>query len=406
MSERESRDRPGSAGDVLQLIRDGRARTRAELVQLTGLARSTVTQRVDALLALLLVTEEQGDTSTGGRPPGTLSLNNERGVVLAADAGATHTRVAVADLSGAILAATAADIDIVEGPAAVLDMIADRFDELLAKAGRNADEVRAIGVGLPGPVEFLTGRAQNPPIMPGWHDYSVPDHLAARYHAPVLVDNDVNIMALGEYYREWRDRANHTLFVKVGTGIGCGIVAGGRIHRGADGAAGDIGHIQIPGHDHDICRCGNPGCLESVASGGAMARQLRELGFDTRDARDVVRLARSGEVQAVQLIRQAGRLLGEVLAGIVNFFNPDAIVFGGDIATAEDYLFAGVREVVYQRSLPLATRRLRIARSVLGDDAGIHGAAVMAIEHILAPDAVNAALASTRPANGSKRRAA
>ena len=111
-------------------------------------------------------------------------------------------------------------------------------------------------------------------------------------------------------------------------------------------------------------------------------------------------------MQAVQLIRQAGRLLGEVLAGIVNFFNPDAIVFGGDIATAEDYLFAGVREVVYQRSLPLATRRLRIARSVLGDDAGIHGAAVMAIEHILAPDAVNAALASTRPANGSKRRAA
>lgn len=405
MSERDSRDGSGSAGDVLQLIRDGRAHTRAELVQLTGLARSTVTQRVDALVALQLVTEVQGDTSTGGRPPGTLSLNNERGVVLTADAGATHTRVAVANLSGAILAATSADIDIVEGPAAVLDVIADRFDEILAKAGRDADEVRAVGVGLPGPVEFSTGRVQNPPIMPGWHDFSVPDHFATRYAAPVLVDNDVNIMALGEYYREWRDRANHILFVKVGTGIGCGIVADGRIHRGADGAAGDIGHIQVPGHDHDICRCGNPGCLESVAGGGAMARQLQELGFDTRDARDVIRLARSGELQAIQLIRRAGRLLGEVLAAVVNFFNPDAIVFGGDIATAEGYLFAGVREIVYQRSLPLATRKLRIARSVLGDDAGIHGAAVMAIEHILAPDAVNAALASVGPGKASKGRA-
>ena len=395
MVEREPRERMGSTGEVFQLIREGRGTTRSALVQLTGLARSTITQRVDELLAENLVTEGQSDTSTGGRPPGTLSLNREAGLVLAADAGATHTRLAVTDLSGTVLAAISADIDIAEGPKVVLDWMADGFDELIERCGRDTADVRAVGAGLPGPVEYRTGRAKNPPIMPGWHDYSVPEHLSGRFDAAVLVDNDVNIMALGEYYREWRDRASHLLYVKVGTGIGCGVFANGRLHRGADGAAGDIGHIQIYGHDHDMCRCGNPGCLESVAGGGAMARQLRELGFETRNSRDVVRLARSGELQAIQLIRQAGRLLGEVLAGIVNFWNPDAVVIGGDMAAAEDYLFAGIREVVYQRSLPLATRNLRIARSVLGDDAGIHGAAVMAIEHILSPAAINGALTAS-----------
>lgn len=394
---RDSTANAGSAGDVLKLIRDGRAKTRADLVSLTGLARSTVTQRVDALIARRLLQEELSETSTGGRRPGTLHLNHQAGLILAADAGATHTRLAVTDLSGHPLVALSADLDIAEGPLAALDRIADRFDDLLAQIGRTTVDVHAVGVGLPGPVEFATGRPKNPPIMPGWHDYSVPDHLGARFGAPVLVDNDVNIMALGEYYSAWRDRADHLLVVKVGTGIGCGIVVGGHIHRGAAGAAGDIGHIQVAGHDHDICRCGNLGCLESVAGGGAMARQLREAGLDARNGRDVVRLALAGEIRAVQLIRQAGRLLGEVLAGLVNFFNPDAVVLGGDLAHAADYLFAGVREIVYQRSLPLATRDLEISRSALDDDAGIAGAAVMAIEHVLAPTAVNAALAANGP---------
>jgi predicted NBD/HSP70 family sugar kinase len=389
--------RPGrrapSTGEVLELIRDGRARTRGDLVSLTGLARSTVGQHVDALLARRLLYEAADQASTGGRPPIRLAFNPEAGVVLAADVGATHTRLAVTDLEGAPVAEASADVDIAEGPEVVLGWLAGRFAELLASAGRGDDDVLAVGVGLPGPVEFSSGRAINPPIMPGWDGVSVPERLGARWAVPVLVDNDVNIMALGEYHRRWRTRARHLLFVKVGTGIGCGIVAGGAIHRGGDGAAGDIGHVRVAGHDDAVCRCGNTGCLEAVAGGGAMARRLRELGLEAEDARDVVRLARGGNLDAVRLVRQAGRLLGEVLAGAVNLFNPEVLVIGGDVAHADEHLLAGAREVVYERSLPLATRHLRIVRSALDQDAGIAGAAVIALDHVLSPAAVDAAVA-------------
>jgi len=230
-----------------------------------------------------------------------------------------------------------------------------------------------------------------PPIMPGWDGFSIPRWFAAHYDAPVLVDNDVNIMALGEHWTHWRD-IEHLLFVKVGTGIGCGIVADRHIHRGAQGAAGDIGHIRIAGHDDVICRCGNVGCLEAVAGGRALAVRLAESGLDARTSRDVVALVRSGEPLAIQLVRDAGRYLGEVLAGAVNFFNPGAIVIGGDIADAHQQLLAGVREVAIRRSLPMATRDLRMVPSQLGDRAGVVGAAIMVIEHILDPDAVDRAV--------------
>jgi predicted NBD/HSP70 family sugar kinase len=230
-----------------------------------------------------------------------------------------------------------------------------------------------------------------PPIMPGWDGFSVPGWFAAHYDAPVLVDNDVNIMALGEHWTHWRD-IEHLLFVKVGTGIGCGIVADRHIHRGAQGAAGDIGHIRIAGHDDVVCRCGNVGCLEAVAGGRALASRLTDAGLQARTSRDVVGLVRAGEPLAIQIVRDAGRYLGEVLASSVNFFNPGAIVIGGDISDAHQQLLAGVREVIFQRSLPLATGDLRIVPSRLGDRAGVIGAAIMVIEHILDPEAIDKAI--------------
>jgi predicted NBD/HSP70 family sugar kinase len=246
-----------------------------------------------------------------------------------------------------------------------------------------------VGVGLPGPVAFASGEPVNPPIMPGWDRYPVGDRLAQRFTVPALVDNDVNIMAVGEHWSSWRDE-DFLLFVKIGTGIGCGIVAGGRVHRGADGAAGDIGHIHVPDHDDVVCRCGNRGCVEAVAGGGAMAARLRDAGLPTATSRDVVAHVRAGRAEAVQLIREAGRTLGGVLATCVNMLNPAVIVIGGDVARADEPLLAGIREVVYRRSLPLATRGLRIVRSELDDRAGVIGAAVMAIEEVLAPAAVDA----------------
>jgi predicted NBD/HSP70 family sugar kinase len=383
---------PG-AGAILQLVRSGQATTRADLAALTGLARSTVAQRVDALLAMQLLVARGDSQSTGGRPPTMLAFNHEAGVVLAGDLGATHSRVAVTDLGGTILAQTWRDIAIAEGPEAVLSWLETAFDDLLDEVARGPDAVRGVGVGLPGPVEFATGQPVNPPIMPGWDRYPVGDRLARRYGAPALVDNDVNIMAVGEHWSNWRDEA-FLLFVKIGTGIGSGIVAGGHVHRGADGAAGDIGHIHVPGHDDIVCRCGNRGCLEAFAGGGAMAVRLRAQGLPTQTSRDVVDQVRAGRPEAVQLIREAGRTVGGVLATCVNMLNPAVIVIGGDVARADEPLMAGIREVVYRRSLPLATGRLRIVRSELDDGAGVIGAAVMVLEEVLAPGAVDAALSA------------
>jgi predicted NBD/HSP70 family sugar kinase len=375
-------------GSVLRMIRDGEAVTRAELARRTGLARSTVAQRVDALLAHELVYEAGDSASTGGRPPTVLAFNREAGVVLAADLGATHSRLAVTDLGAQPLEETPLEIDIGEGPEAVLDRVHAQFMEMLERAGRTPGDVRGIGVGVPGPVKAAAGAPVNPPIMPGWDGFPIPEWFAKRYEAPVLVDNDVNIMALGEHWSHWRD-TEHLLFVKIGTGIGCGIVAGGAIHRGAQGAAGDIGHISVQGHDDVVCSCGNVGCLEAVAGGRALARRLSEIGLEADGTRDVVRLVRSGDARAVRMVREAGRALGEVLAACVNFFNPGVIVLGGDLSETHEQLLSGVREVTFQRSLPLATQALVTVPSRLGDRAGITGAAIMVIEHVLAPEAID-----------------
>jgi predicted NBD/HSP70 family sugar kinase len=384
---------PTGPGALLQLVRDGTATTRADLARHTGLARSTVAQRVDALIAADLVYEAGGSQSTGGRPPTTLAFKHEAGVVLVADLGATHARLALNDLAGTPLAEHASELDIADGPERVLGWVAAEFEKLLAEGRRKAEDVRGIGIGVPGPVEFSTGRPVSPPIMPGWDGFSVPDWFASRYAAPVLVDNDVNIMARGEHWMNWRDTP-HLLMIKVATGIGCGIVADGHIYRGARGAAGDIGHIRATSSEDVICRCGNIGCLEAVAGGQALADALTAGGIEAHHSRDVVELVRAGNPTAIRMVREAGRTLGEVLAGTVNFFNPGVIVIGGDISEAHEHLLAGVREGIFSRSLPLATRDLRIVPSRLGDRAGVIGAATMATEYVLSPAAIDQALAA------------
>ncbi|NKY39285.1 ROK family protein, partial [Cellulomonas septica] len=261
--------RPTGIGDMFQLLRDGQPRTRSDLATLTGQARSTIAARVDALLGSGLVSPAGEATSTGGRPPATFAFNPAARVVLAVDLGATHARLAVTDLAGTVLAEHGEAIAIADGPAPVLDRVAELGLALLATARRDLDDLVSVGVGLPGPVEHSTGRPINPPIMPGWDDADVPGHLTRRLGVPVLVDNDVNIMALGEHATAWRT-VDHLLFVKVATGIGAGIISDGAIRRGAQGAAGDLGHIAVPGGLDLPCRCGNTGCLEAVAAGPAI----------------------------------------------------------------------------------------------------------------------------------------
>ena len=376
------------AGALLRLIRGGEATTRAELARQTGLARSTVAQKVDALLAHALVYEAGGVASTGGRPPTMLAFNDAAGLVLVADLGATHSRLAATDLAGHVLAEEALELDINHDPERVLEEVDAGFARLCDGLDR---PVRGIGIGVPAPVSFATGQPISPPIIPAWDGFRVGAWFEARYGVPVLVDNDVNIMALGEHWAHWRD-TEHFLFIKVGTGIGCGAIVGGLIHRGAQGAAGDVGHIRVTSSEEILCGCGNVNCLEAVAGGRALARKLHALGLETANTRDVVARVKAGEPQAVAHVREAGRLIGEVLAGCVNLLNPSVIVVGGDLAEAHEQLLAGIREVTYRRSPPLATQALQTAPSRLGDRAGILGAAIMVIEHILAPEAIDRSL--------------
>lgn len=375
--------------DVFDLLRDGRPRTRAELAEVTGLARSTVAARLDALLRTGLVTPV-GGVSTGGRPPALLAFNPGARVVAGIDLGASHARAALADLGGEILAERADRIDIADGPGPVLTWVEEVVRDLMAEQRRAPGELAAIGIGLPGPVEHSTGRAINPPIMPGWDRYDVPAHVQRAFAVPVLVDNDVNIMALGEQHTQLRDVAD-LVFIKVGTGIGAGIISGGSLQRGAQGTAGDVGHVAVARAASVTCRCGNDGCLEAVAAVPALAAALRAEGLDVPSDAHVVALVRSGDQAAVRAVRQAGRDLGEVLAALVNLVNPSAIVIGGGLAVAGESLLAGIREVVYQRSLPLATQHLHISTSRAGERAGVIGAAALAISHVLSPAAIDRA---------------
>ncbi|GAA2228900.1 ROK family protein [Promicromonospora sukumoe] len=372
------------AGDMFQLLRDGRPRTRADLAAVTGQARSTVAARIDLLMAAGLIAPAGEATSTGGRPPATFAFAPSARVVLGVDLGATHARLALTDLASTVLAQRDLPLLITDGPDLVLDRVAETGAELLHEAGRTTSDLAGVGVGLPGPVEHATGKPNNPPIMPGWDNADVPEILGSRFHAPVLVDNDVNIMALGEHRAAWPGVAD-LLFVKVATGIGAGIIADGALRRGAQGSAGDIGHVAVPGVTDIACRCGNVGCLEAIASGQAVASRLE--GAVT--SADVVALVRAGDVAASQAVRQAGRDIGAVLATSVSLLNPSMIVIGGILADAGEHIVAGIREVVYQRSLPLATQHLRIVTARTGTQAGVLGASAMAVDQALSSDAVD-----------------
>ncbi|MGI5423856.1 ROK family protein [Streptomyces sp. CA-179760] len=384
------------AGDLFQLLRDGRAWTRSQLAMITGLARSTVAGKVDPLLRSGLVVPVGDARSSGGRPATRFAFDPQARTVLAVDIGASHVRVALTDLNGKVLAEERADMPVAAGPDALLGYVVDSGKRLLAES-RRPDHLAGVGIGLPGPVQHTTGRPVKPPIMPGWDGFDVVGFVRRSLPSPVLVDNDVNIMALGERAGFWPD-VDNLLFVKVATGIGSGVISSGQLQRGCDGTAGDLGHVRAARGEDTVCRCGNTGCLEAIASGAAVARSLAAEGLDAASGADVVALAENGNVTAIQALRQAGRDIGEVLATCVNLLNPSMIVIGGSMAAAGEHLMAGVREVVYHRSPPLATTHLRIVLSRAGDQAATMGASHLVCQHVLSPDGIEAELASAADA--------
>jgi predicted NBD/HSP70 family sugar kinase len=377
-----------SSGRLLQLFRDGQPHTKAEMAEITGLARSTISLRLDPLIELGLIAPATSATSTGGRPSARLLLNEESYVVAGVDFGATHAVASLADLSGKILVSIDTKRQISDGPEVCLRWMIEEIRHLLAGLKIDEDRLLAIGIGVPGPVEHESGKPANPPIMPGWDGFDIPARVNQDLKAKVLVDNDVNVMAVGERHLTYPD-VDHLIFLKAATGIGSGIISDGRLQRGSQGTAGDIGHVRVSRGDNIACRCGNYGCLEAVAGSPAVIKNVNDAGLPVRNMSDLVDATKRSKVEAIQAVRQAGRDIGEVLSTCVSLMNPSIIVIGGSMASAGEHLIAGVREAVYSRSMPLASESLSIVQSKAGKEVGIIGASVMAIEYVLDAETID-----------------
>lgn len=379
---------------LLRLLRDEGPRSRAELGDAVSLSKSKLAVEIDRLVGLGLVETAGLAASRGGRRSSVVRLPLHQRFV-GIDIGATSVDVAVTNAQLEVLGHITEPLDVRRGPQVVLERAVELVGKL--RVDGLAGQVGGAGVGVPGPVSFRDGVPVAPPIMPGWDKFPVRDTVAQALGCPVLVDNDVNIMALGEKHAGVARAVDDFLFVKIGTGIGAGIFVDGRVYRGVDGSAGDIGHISVE-EEGPVCACGNTGCLEALFSGAALARHARaaarsggspvlaerlaEAGKLT--AVDVAAAAAAGDPAALGLVRDGGRRVGQVLAGLVSFFNPGLVVIGGGVAGLGHSLLAEIRAVVYRRSLPLATGNLPIVPSELGNQAGVIGAARLISDHIYA----------------------
>ncbi|WP_374974629.1 ROK family protein [Microbacterium trichothecenolyticum] len=366
---------------IIDLIARGRASSRSELAAALGLAPSTVSLRVQTLIDAGLVTERGDGTSRGGRRPRLLGIDEGSGIVLTVDLGGGHARVGAHSLSGELRETRSIPVVLADGPETTLDAVCDVFDELARDTA-----IHAMGISLPGPVDIDRGTVTQPSRMPGWPGFRVAEYVRGRYGVPVAVDNDANLAALGEHRAQFGANG-HSITVKAGTAIGSGIIVDGHIHRGATGAAGDITHTRIDGSGDIPCSCGNTGCLETVASGASLVRQMRARGrTDVETTADVLALARDAEPEATTIVRTAGTHLGQALSGVVNFFNPHAVFLTGSMSASEPFI-AAVRSRVYEACHPLATQQLRIEAAQTGADAILHGAARWALDNLELPTA-------------------
>lgn len=380
---------------LLARLRDEGPLSRVQLADRLNVSRTTIAAEVTRLGELGLAQGLGPAASRGGRRSTLVDL--APGIrFVGISIGATGLSVGVTDGRLGVLATRHRACDIRKGPETVLATALEEVRAVLEECG--VDRPMGAGIGVPGPVDFHRGVSVSPPIMPGWDGYPVREAVSRELGCPVVLDNDVNVLAVGEQHAGVARTARDFLFLKIGTGIGCGIVVDGELYRGVDGCAGDIGHIRVEEFG-PTCACGNTGCLEAFAGGAALARDaltaarsgrspvLAKLLEDTGEltAADIGLAVSQGDAQAVQLIRDSGHRIGQVLASLVSFFNPGLIVIGGRVTGLGHALLAEVRSVTYRRSLPLATGNLPIVLSELGDKGGVIGAARLISTSVYAP---------------------
>lgn len=377
---------------IVNMVRRGEATTRPEIGRVTGLGRGVVTQRVDQAIEMGYLVDGEFGPSSGGRAPRTLRFHSEQGRIIVCALGALHIHVGITALDGDVIDQTHRAWDISRGPAESIDTVMAMIDEVLARNPESA--VWAVTVGVPGPVDFDSGRPVAPPIMPGWNGFDVRRRFEERFEAPVWVDNDVNLLSFSERARR-SDPFLDLIYVKVGSGIGAGLLSQGHVHRGSNGAAGDIGHVRVRDSEEQ-CRCGKIGCLEAVASGWAIVRDAETAiadgatGLLAKAVHNGEQLtpehvslgATDGDALAISLVQHSARVVGESIATLVNVFNPGVIVIGGAMASAGEVFLAEVRQRVYELSLPLATRDLTIVNSANDLREPIRGGAELAREQL------------------------
>lgn len=377
-----------SAVDLIRFATTGISRT--DLAEEMGLTRAAVTLIVNDLLENGVILEAESRAIPNGRPPVVLEINPKRGLVAAVDMGATHVNIALADFSAKIIEETSFPFDIKQGPQVCLAEVRRILQELLDRYGISISEIMAVGVGVPGPVIKDAGMVMSPPIMPGWDRYPIRQTLEEAWGCPVSLNNDAELGALGEWaYGAGRGEKN-LAFIKVGSGIGAGLIINQQIYGGTTGSAGEIGHITIE-ENGPLCTCGNHGCMEAFAGGNAIAIQARKMvqtgkrtllsniPLENITAREVAESARRGDLPSQEIIMRAGTFIGIAIAGVVNLFNPSAVIIGGGVAQAGDLLTTSIRQAVRDRSLHASEQSVHITTAMLGQRSSLIGATVQAI---------------------------
>ncbi len=375
------------SGVVLELIRRGEAKTRSDLIEHLGWSRVTLSRRLDELLAHGLIVRAGQLSLSGGRPPEEFAVHKDAGLILAMDIGGSHTRLGITDLMSNVLREDEADIGLYDGPDDIFEWALQVFDFLLDALDRDRTDVRAIGVGVPGPVDAVTGRLGSPQLDHRWEEVRVDDYFR-EFDAVFAVDRDVNILALGETRLSWPEYRDLTV-VKVGMGLGCAFVLDGRIYRGSRGGAGQLSAPRADGLPLQR--------LEAIASGRIIQSQLDELGVEVRRSADIVRLAREHHPEVLRMLEAVGKEIGEALADVAGLLNPQAVIVGGTLAETGERLTAGIRSALLGNTHEFTRRGLVVERARLGDKAGVRGASLLAQDRLFDAERVSALTRASSP---------
>ena len=362
---------------VIHAVRDAGAPTQADIARSTGLSRATVSNIVRKLTTegLLMVTP----TSAGGRRARAVSLAPGAGLAVGVDFGHSHLRVAIGNLAREVIAEQAMPLDVGSSAADGLTAAERLMDRLLASADATREDVLGIGLGVPGPVDAATGTLGSSTILPGWAGIHAADEARRRLGRPVHVDNDANLGALAEM--TWGAGRGHSdaAYIKIGSGVGAGIVIGGRIYHGPGGTAGEIGHLTL-NENGPMCRCGNRGCLETYAGGRYLAELLRPAHGDGLTTARIVELALSGDAPCRRAVSDAGRYVGAGVASLCNLLNPRQVVVGGDLSRAGRLLLEPMAEAVGRSAISSAAALVSVVPGVLGDRAEVLGALALVLQ--------------------------